>query len=174
MQYTKFLLIPLVFVILIMGYVSLINSFASENSLVRQASASTKVAGAEVIGVGQAVSVQVTRATKPYLFGIVNLPTYAPGIGSLSMLHTIFFWSLYGLIVFITTLFIILERRGVNFMAKSDFKSFGGDNPWARVGKALGIGALFALIAFVLSNDTSSISLGLLVAYLEYKTSSGD
>ena len=50
-------------------------------------------------------------------------------------------------------------------------KGFGTEKsfPWMRLGKAIGIGALFALISFLISGDASSLPFGLLVAYLEFR-----
>lgn len=42
---------------------------------------------------------------------------------------------------------------------------------WKRLGKAIGIGALFAFVAFLISGDNSSLPLGLLVAYIEFRFS---
>ena len=126
-----------------------------------------KSATGEVLGVGHAVTVKVTRATKSYLFGLVDLPASAQGIGSLTILHTMFFWSLYGLTAILTGIFIIIERRGIEMKSPWSEKSSSG--AWMRIGKAVGLGALFALVAFLISGDASSLPLGLLVAYLEYR-----
>lgn len=169
MRYIKFLLIPSVFIILVFLYVSFINLLSEGSEVVRQGSTASKSVAGEVIGVGQAVSVHVTRATKPYLFGIVNLPAYAPSIGNLTVMHTIFFWSLYILTAFLTTVFVIIERKGVQI--KNPWSDNSKPGIWMKIGKSLGIGALFALVAFLVSSDVSSLSLGLLVAYLEFRRS---
>ncbi|MEK6910072.1 MAG: hypothetical protein AABW61_03290 [Candidatus Aenigmatarchaeota archaeon] len=167
MRYKKFLLIPAVFIVLVMLYVNFISSLADNSETLRQSSAAAKSKSGEVIGVGQAVSVQVTRATTPYLFGLVNLPAYAQGIGNLATFHTLFFWSLYASTVILTTILVIIERRDVTMVnVKSPFSK---SSMWPRVGKAIGIGALFAIIAFLISGDSSSLPLGLLVAYLEFR-----
>lgn len=169
MRYKKFLLIPLTFFLFVFLYVNFINSLSEISETVRQSGTASKSALGEVIGVGQAVSVQVTRATKPYLFGLVNLPAYAQGIGNLTTLHTLFFWFLYALTAILTIIFIIIERRGVEMKNPWSEKSKPGT--WMKLGKALGIGALFALVAFLISGDNSSLALGLLVAYLEFRLS---
>ena len=175
-RYGKFLIIPVVFIVAVMLYVSVINSLAESSFTVRQSSNAEKIAGAEVIGVGQAVSVQVTRATHPYLFGLVNLPTYAQGIGDLTGMHTIFFWLMYIILAASTAGFIILEKKGMNMAVSfkpSSKSSYGNDQSiWLRLGKALGLGAGFALVGYFISGDTSSVPLGLFVAYLEFKMSS--
>jgi len=170
MRYKKFLLIPVIFFILVLGYIIFINSLAYNSELVRQSSTSSKSEAGEVIGVGQAVAVKITRATKPYLFGLVNLPAYAQGVGNLTVWHTVFFWFLYALTGILTTIFIIIER-GSSKMVKVQWGKSGGDNKniWVRLVKAIGVGALFALVSFLISGDTSSLPLGLLVAYLEFR-----
>ena len=167
MKYKKFFLIPVIFFILVFLYVNFINSLSESSELVREDSSSSKSRTGEVIGIGQAVSVKVTRATKPYLFGLINLPAYAEGIGSLTVLHTIFFWSVYALAGILTTIFIIIERRGVEMKGPWNAKAPSGI--WMKLGKAVGIGALFALVAYLISGDASSLPLGLLVAYLEFR-----
>lgn len=171
MRYKKFLLIPVIFLFLVFLYVNFINSLSHTSETVRQDSGTKKTGGGEVIGVGQAITVQVKRATKPYLFGLVNLPNYIQGIGNVTALHTIFFWSLYSLAAILTTVFIIIERRRPK-MAKAEWgKSVGSKSMWLKLGKAVGIGALFAIVSFLISGDTSSLPLGLLVAYLEFRLS---
>ena len=173
MRYKKFLLIPAIFILLVFLYASFINSLAESAELVRGGTTVSKSGTGEAIGVGQAVSVQVTRATKPYLFGIVNLPAYAKGIGSLVAMHTIFFWSLYAFAILLTTGFIIIERRNVNMVKTPSAWKASDSSMWLRLGKAVGIGALFALVAFLISGDNSSLAFGLLVAYLEFRHNSG-
>jgi len=47
------------------------------------------------------------------------------------------------------------------------------DQLWKKIGWALGLGVVFGFIAFVLSGEGgSSLALGLLVAYLEFRLSS--
>lgn len=173
MRYKKFLLIPAIFILLVFLYVNFINALSESAELVREESKASKSSSGEVIGVGQAVSVQVTRATKPYLFGIVNLPAYAQDIGTLTTLHAIFFWSLYTFTILLTTGFVIIERRNVNMVKTQNAWKVSDSSLWLRLGKAVGIGALFALVAFLISGDNSSLAFGLLVAYLEFRHSSG-
>ena len=180
MRYKKFLLIPILFFLLILGYVSFINSLSNGTTTIREVSNVEKSSGGEVIGVGEAVSVHITRATSSYLFGFVNLPVSIQGLGNLSTLHTIFFWSLYTSIIVLTIIFIIIERRNVNMvkniMVKNTMKSspkttFARSGIWMKLAKAIGIGALFTLVAYMISGDTASLPLGLLVAYLEFRLS---
>ena len=168
MRYKKFLLIPVVFIIFVFVYASFINSLGNYKETVRESSNAQKIGEAEVIGVGQAVSVQVIRATKPYLFGLVNLPTYAQGYGNLATLHAVFFWSLYAITIILTTVFIIIERRNVKMPATSKHVP-ARQNLWMRLAKSIGIGAVFALVAFIISDNSASLALGLLVAYLEFR-----
>ncbi len=169
MSYKKFFLIPVIFVLLVFLYVNFINLLSENSELVRKSSSISKSASGEIIGVGQAVSVKVTRATEPYLFGLVNLPTYVQGIGTLTMLHTLFFWSLYAFTIILTTTFIIIQRRNVTMASVKP--PFNKPSIWLKLAKSIGIGALFAIIAFLISNDPSSLPLGLLVAYLEFRLS---
>ncbi|MBI1979124.1 MAG: hypothetical protein HYS62_03660 [Candidatus Aenigmarchaeota archaeon] len=172
MRYKKFLLIPAVFLTLVFLYVNFIGVLADYAETVRQSSNAEKSATGEVIGVGHAVSVQVKRATTPYLFGMVSLPAFAQGVGNLTVLHTVFFWSLYFLTAILTTVFIIIERRDPTMVKNGWGKSATtSKSMWMRLGKAVGIGALFALVAFLISGDASSLPLGMLVAYLEFKFS---
>lgn len=145
------------------------NSLASFTTTITQPSVVQKANGGEVIGVGQAVTITITRATKPYLFGLVNLPTYVDGIGSVRALHTIFFWFIGILTLALTSMFVIIERRSNKMVKVQSVKSLAKPNIWLKLGKSIGIGALFALIAFIISNDPSSLALGLLVAYIEFR-----
>ncbi|HLC39877.1 MAG TPA: hypothetical protein VJJ76_03275 [archaeon] len=52
--------------------------------------------GVEVIGMGYAVSVSVTR---PYLFDLIRLPVYGGPLGDISGIHTTFFAILGFLLV---------------------------------------------------------------------------
>jgi len=172
-MYKKFLLIPILFLLLVFLYVNFVNALTNSAETVRQSSGVEKSARGEVIGIGHAVSVQVKRATNPYLFGLVDLPAYAQGIGNLTVLHTAFFWSLYLLTAILTAIFIIIERRYPT-MVKAEWGKSGAGNKsmWTKLGKSIGIGALFALAAFLISGDASSLPLGLLVAYLEFRMTS--
>ncbi len=167
MRYKKFFLIPVIFVVLVLLYTSFINGASIDNEVVRESSQISKSGGGEVVGVGQAISVKVTRATNSYMLGLVTLPAYVPGIGNIATLNTIFFWSLYTFTAILTSIFVIMERRNVHMAVKSPFTN--KPNMWMKVGKALGIGALFALVGFLISGDASSLPLGLLVAYLEFR-----
>lgn len=40
---------------------------------------------------------------------------------------------------------------------------------WKDIGKKIGIGAGFAFVAYILSGDASSLAIGLLVIYLEFR-----
>jgi len=97
----KFLLIP----ILIFIYIFLIDvlsqmSFQPAPSTPQ----TTSSGGATVIGVGESVSVSVTR---PYLFGLIRLPVYTNSLGNIGIYHDIFF----SLIFVLTAVFILLEIK---------------------------------------------------------------
>ncbi len=64
-------------------------------------------------------------------------------------------WFSLIVIIFILAVIYFLYKKG------------GKKMDWKKVIKALVIGFIFALIAFILSGDTSSIVIGLLVIYLE-------
>ncbi|MFH0890310.1 MAG: hypothetical protein V1836_04210 [Candidatus Aenigmatarchaeota archaeon] len=166
MKLEKFLLIPLVLVILTWGYLFFVDQLVAGRISAIDSSNSQKTAGAEIIGVGTAISVQVTR---PYIFGLLRLPVYAPVVGDISPMHSLFFLLLVAIAVLLTVILIIIERRSTN-MVKTQFPGLGSNsNIWVRLGKALGIGVLFAFVAFIISGDGASLPLGLLVAYLEYR-----
>lgn len=104
MRFKKILIIPLLFFIYIWFMSALANP--SIISTVSQ-SKGEEVPGAEVIGMGSAVTVQVIRAKNPYLFGLVNLPRYIDGIGNVGSFHTMFFYFL-GIL---TATFVVMEWR---------------------------------------------------------------
>jgi hypothetical protein len=169
MRFKKFLLIPLILILLILAYDKMINSLANTIAGVGESPNVSESSNGQIIGVGQAVSIQIIRATKPYLFGLIHLPNYAQGIGNLETVHTIFFSFLIFLTVILIIIFIIIERRTAK-MEKFGIKKEGPKrNIWLRIGKSLGIGILFALIAYILSGDPSSLVIGLLIAYLEFR-----
>lgn len=105
MRFKKILIVPLLFFV----YIWLINGMANPNiSSTVSPSGEGGASGAAVsAGIGTTVTVQVTRATSPYLFGLVNLPNYIDGIGFVKTLHTMFFYFL-GIL---TIIFIIIEWR---------------------------------------------------------------
>ena len=151
----KFLLIP----ILIVAYVYFITIVSTISF---QASPDIAGVSGEVIGIGETLTVSVTR---PYFFGLVRLPTYSNALGYIGIYHDIFFWFILAL----TAIFIIQEvkykkkRRGAK-MAKKETNM----NPMKFVMPVVW-GIVFALVAYILSGDASSIAIGLLVMYLEYK-----
>jgi hypothetical protein len=154
----KFLIIP----VLIIAYVFFIN-FISQMALPAGPTGQSMGGGTvQTIGVGETISVSVTR---PYFFGMVRLPVYSAAFGEIGWMHDIFTYF----IIALTVIFIIQEtkykkkERGVKMAKKTsnlDLKSLGMPVVW---------GFVFALIAYILSGDASSIVIGLLVMYLEYK-----
>lgn len=175
MRYWIFLLVPLVLILLIFGYMGFINSLANSSTSVTSSSTGEKTAGAEVIGVSQVVSVQIIRAKTPYLFGLVQLPTYVDGIGSISLMNAVFFWLLVPIAVLLTYGLVIIERGdGIMAAGWKSQKSFDRSNVWVKLGKSLGVGALFALVTYLIfappdGSPSLSLSLGLLVAYMEFR-----
>ncbi|MFH1473842.1 MAG: hypothetical protein ABIE55_03010 [Candidatus Aenigmatarchaeota archaeon] len=152
----KFLIIP----VLIVAYVFFITIFSTVNFSSVPVGGSG--GGGEAIGLGESLSVSVTRA---YFFGLVRLPTYSSAFGYIGLYHDLFFYF----IILLTVIFIIQEikykkkRRGAK-MAKKE----NPINPM-RIVMPVVWGFVFALVAYILSGDASSIVIGLLVVYLEYK-----
>ncbi|MFH1105666.1 MAG: hypothetical protein V1731_00430 [Candidatus Aenigmatarchaeota archaeon] len=167
MKRWKILLIPIVLIALTLAYFYFVEQLVAGRISVINSANPQKTSGGEVIGIGTALSVQVTRE---YLFGLVRLPVYAPGLGDISLMHTLFFWFILVLAVLMPAILLIKERRD-EYMAKPQFPRISSGKPgaWMRLGKAIGIGALFAFVAYMFSGDGSSLPLGLLVAYMEYR-----
>ena len=96
----EFLAIPILilFYIYFIGVISEIN-FQSINSPEKPNSS-----GATVINVGESISVSVTR---PYLFGLIELPTYTSSLGNIGIYHDMFFIF----IVILTIALIIKEIK---------------------------------------------------------------
>ena len=151
----KFLIIP----ILVILYIYVIVPFISTISFQPTETKAGASPGAEVIGLGESISVSVTRS---YLFGLIRLPVYTNQFGYIGLYHDIFFYF----IIILTVIFIIQEikykkkRRGAKMAKKAN---------WTRYVMPIVWGIVFALIAYILSGDNSSIVIGLLVMYLEYK-----
>ncbi len=101
MKGKKFVLIPLLIAIYLF-FLSSIQSGIVSSSLNQV----QKSAGAEVLGVGQTVTVTVTR---PYLFGLFRLPTYSGGV-YVGNIHNAFI-NLILLLTISFTLIEIGERR---------------------------------------------------------------
>jgi len=152
----KFLIIPA----LIIAYVY----FISVVSTITFQSAPSGSSGGngESIGLGESLTVSVTRS---YFFGLVRLPTYSSMLGYIGFYHDLFFY----LIILLTVIFIIQEikykKKG---RSKKMAKKSNPMNPMKLVMPVVW-GIVFALLAYILSGDSSSIVIGLLVMYLEYK-----
>lgn len=180
MRFKKFLLIPILLFIYIFFIVDMLVSF---NPTVY--SPVTGVAGGgQPIGVGESVSILVTR---PYFFKLIRLPVYTNYVGYIGDYHKMFFYFVGAL----TVVFVIFEffveinwGRGIGGgigtgMTKSvgtgkgewgDTKMKRGGSQIKRLAKAVGLGVVFGLIIFLLSADGgTSVGLGLLLMYLEYK-----
>jgi F0F1-type ATP synthase membrane subunit a len=99
MKHKKFLLIP----VLIFLYIFFINWLVESATLVPSEQQTTGE-GPMHIGISTGVSVTVTR---PYLFGLLELPVYTGALGDISSLHTTFFIF----IVILTIAFAIMDWR---------------------------------------------------------------
>ncbi|MFH0929133.1 MAG: hypothetical protein V1818_02125 [Candidatus Aenigmatarchaeota archaeon] len=154
----KFLLIP----VLIIAYVLFINFISQIPASVSQVSQSMSGGTAQTLGMGDIVSVSVSRT---YFFGTVRLPVYSALFGEIGIFHEIFSYF----IMILTVIFIIQEvkynkkRRGEKMAKKSS------NFDWKKIVMPIVWGMLFTLLAYILSGDASSIVIGLLVMYLEYK-----
>lgn len=98
MKHKKFLLIP----VLIFLYIFFINFLVESASI----PSSEQAAGEGPMHVGVSTSVSVT-VTRPYLFGLLELPVYTGNLGDISSLHNTFFIF----IVILTIAFVILDWR---------------------------------------------------------------
>lgn len=180
MKYKKFLIIPALLFFYLFFVVDVMLSYSP--STVTSAETVQSSDGVQPIGVGEAISVTVTR---PYLFGLITLPVYTSGLGNIGVYHDAFFWFL-GLL---TVAFVFMEWRNSvaekNAYGVAAFKrayvlerktmaktTFGGIDAMALL-KAFGVGIAFGVIAWFVSTllgDTGAITaLALLVMYLEYK-----
>ena len=105
MRFKKFIIIP----ILIIAYIFFINRIVQYNpSIGSSPSGGVSDTGEQIIGVGASVTVSVTR---PYLFGLIRLPTYTGPLGNISSLHSFFFNFIIVLIVIFVLIEIIQWRR---------------------------------------------------------------
>jgi hypothetical protein len=154
----KFLLIP----ILIVAYVLFVNYITKIGLPAGPAGQTMSGGTVQTIGIGDSIAVSVTR---PYFFGMIRLPVYSAAFGDIGYMHDIFTYF----IIVLTAIFIIQEvkynkkRRGVKMAKKTgnfDLKGLLMPVVW---------GLIFMLLAYILSGDDSSIVIGLLVMYLEYK-----
>ncbi|MBN2203095.1 MAG: hypothetical protein JW700_02845 [Candidatus Aenigmarchaeota archaeon] len=155
----KFLLIP----VLIILYVIFINFISQLTPSSAESEQSMSGGTAQTLGMGDSISVSVTRA---YFFGFVRLPVYSAMFGDISIMHDMFSYF----IAILTVIFIIQEvkynkkRRGVK-MAK---KTIGID--WKYYLMPILMGLVFWFIMALLTLDnTMAVMIGLLVTYLEYK-----
>jgi hypothetical protein len=99
MKYKKFLLIP----ILIAAYLYFINLLLSVSFAPSTTTTEGQPSGSvQQIGIGATASVVVTR---PYLFGLIELPVYTDTLGDISFLHNAFF----AFIIILTIAFVAIE-----------------------------------------------------------------
>jgi len=181
MKYKKFILIPALLFFYLFFVVDMLASFSPVTTSGAE-SAPPGGSGVQPIGVGEGVSVSVTR---PYFFGLIRLPVYTSGLGDIGAYHNAFFWFL-GLL---TAAFVVIEWRNSvaekrsygrpriktvydleeTKMAKT---TFGGIDLMSLL-KALGVGIAFGVVAWFIATllgDTGAITAAaLLVMYLEYR-----
>ena len=181
MKYKKFILIPALLFFYLFFIVDMLAGFSPVSTPTTE-TVPVGGSGVQPIGVGEGVSVSVTR---PYLFGLIRLPVYSSGLGNIGVYHDAFFWFL-GLL---TVAFVVIEWRtsvaekrsyGMprmkTFYALEETKmaktTLGGFN-WMSLLKALGIGVAFGVVAWFIATllgDTGAITAAaLLVMYLEYR-----
>ena len=167
MRFVEFLIIPL----LIVGYLFFVDFIVANNVSVPGISQLDQVSspGATEVKFGEALSVVAMR---PYFNGLIRLPTYTGSLGYIGWMHDFFF----NLVILLTVSFAIFEiyvtikgeKKEVNYMKTWSSAQTKGFN-WMRLAKAAAAGIVFWIVAAMLSGDTASIALGLLVAYLEYR-----
>lgn len=153
MKFKKFVIIP----ILILVYVFSVKLFSHPQhpSFSNNFFYIPKGSLIEKIPIGDAVAVYVTR---PYLLGLVRLPVQINEI-KIGWMHNLFFN------IFIPTLFLIFVfLEVINLKEGSKMKV-----DWKGVGKSLLVWIVVSLVIYLLSGSDSSIGIGFLIAYLEYK-----
>jgi F0F1-type ATP synthase membrane subunit a len=97
----KFLLIP----VLIFVYIFIVNNLSAISIQTENPTSNiSNPGGITIIGFGESISVSVTR---PYLFGLIRLPTYTSTLGNIGIYHDIFF----SFIFILTAILIILEIK---------------------------------------------------------------
>ena len=84
LKFAKYLVIPVLFFL----YISFADALVSSAPVFFQQGYGGGAGGIEVIGLGFAATVSVTR---PYFFGLVRLPVYAGDVGDISGIHDTFF-----------------------------------------------------------------------------------
>lgn len=166
----KFLLIPLLFY----AYLQFINMLVQGTVTIPTVGPGVVGGAGVVIGVGETVSISVTRS---YFFGLLRLPVYTAGLGSIAYLHEAFFTFLGVL----TAVFVFMEiwalrRPQKKFRYSLEKTETRGEMvvmPVARrLAKAIGVGALVWLLTFFISLGTASAAApaaGVLAAYLEFR-----
>ena len=99
-RFKKFLLIP----VLVLVYLSFIESITSGNFFAGSQGPSGSGGGMVAIGMGHGIGVTVMRQ---YFFGLITLPVYSASLGNIGGLHTAFFYFVAAL----TLAFVIMEKR---------------------------------------------------------------
>ncbi len=167
MRFVEFLIIPL----LIVGYLFFVDFIVANNVSVPGISQVDQFSspGATEVKFGEALSVVAMR---PYFNGLIRLPTYTGSLGYIGWMHDLFFNFVMLLAVSFVAFEIYLTIRGkkeVSYMKNNWNSSQTRSFDWMRLAKAAAAGIVFWIAAAMLSGDTASIALGLLVAYLEYR-----
>lgn len=179
MRFKKFLLIPALVFIYVFFIVDMLVNYSPTS--VAETTTTTPSGGGQPIGVSESVSVYVTR---PYFFGLIRLPVYTNYIGYIGGYHEMFFYSMGAL----TVIFIVLEffvdivwGRDVGKSRIERVETRMETTKWRGtkmrgglrikdLAKAIGIGAVFGFVLYLLTTDGGvSVGLGLLMMYLEYK-----
>ena len=154
----KFLLIP----VLIIAYIFFINFIAQMAPSTGSSSQSMSGGTVQVIGMGETVSISVTR---PYFFGLIRLPVYSQMFGDISFLHDIFTYF----IIALTVIFIIQEIKYNKKKRGGKMAKKASNFDWKNIIMPIVYGIIFMFIAGIITLDASSVVIGLLVMYLEYK-----
>jgi len=171
----KFLTIP----ILIAIYFIFINLITSNNILSGSTpSSSENPQGGLAIGMGQGISVSVTRS---YLFGLIRLPIYSSSFGDIGVIHDLFIYFIIALTGILVLMEVFKKKElheygfGKNFNYKTrkeenKMKMYKFQFDWKKILKSVAMGLAVGLVSFMLSADGGpSVALGLLIIYLEYK-----
>jgi len=167
MRYKKFFLIPILIFVYIFFIVDVLINYNPAISL--QTTTTIPSAGGQQIGIGESISVTVTR---PYFFGLFRLPVYTNNIGYIGDYHQWFFYF----IGILTVVFIIMEFKHIGMKQSGRKQIERGERKMAKkswvkdLAKVLGYGIIFGFVVYLLSGDAGvSVGLGLLLMYLEYK-----
>lgn len=184
MRYKKFIL----WFVLFFGYIGFLHLFSTpvETSASGTIKEGTSVGSILVPGISNVVTVQITRAPREYLFGIIKAPAYVLGMNIDSLNHLVIDYVMPLLLLIFIVWEVILyfrkEGRGsglidleklgmtrvVKKIEKEEKSVFANKNVLMVLTKSLGIGILLAFLTF-LFGDSPAIAVLLLVIYMEIK-----